>query len=334
MSTVHEVAALAGVSTATVSRALRGLPNVAPSTRNRVIEVAEQLQYAITPAVSRLASGRKTIAVIVPLIDQWFYSKLVSVIELALLADSCDVVRYSVESIAQQEDLLHNLTARKLVDALILGSLSLTAQTVAIVSNAGLPVFTVETQTANISSVMVDNVAAAELATRHLINLGHRDIGLISGLDHPSLQFMLTQQRRRGYQLALKRSNIPLRPELDVPGDYLYEGGAEAMKQLFSVHDPPTAVFALSDEMAIGALRTLRDLNLRAPQDISVIGFDDNDVSEYIGLTTIMQPVGDYGEIAAQEIVRQLELGAAYEPVNRDLQCQLVVRATTGPRQS
>ena len=181
-ATIQDVADQAGVSTATVSRALRGLPNVSPDTRNQVIHVAERLNYQITPHVSRMARGRRVVGIVVPLADQWFYSKLVSIAELELMRQDCDVARYSVESVAGQESLLQHLTARKLVDGLILCSLSLSDQTTEIVGKAGIAVATIETTRPELPSVYIDNGAAAELGARHLINLGHRNIAIITGI--------------------------------------------------------------------------------------------------------------------------------------------------------
>jgi LacI family repressor for deo operon, udp, cdd, tsx, nupC, and nupG len=329
-STIQDVARKAGVSTATVSRALRGLPNVSPATRHQVLQVAEELDYRIAPEISRQARGRHTIAIVIPLADQWFYSKLVSVAEIELMTLGCDVMRYSVDSIEGQLSLVRHLTARKLVDGLILCSLSLTPEMVSLLHKVGVAVATVETHVPDFPAVWIDNVAAAEMATRYLINLGHQHIGIITGLEEAPLQFAIPRDRKEGYLRALKQHGIEYRPELEEPGNYIYEGGAEAMKQLFSVHQPPTAVFAFSDEMAIGALKSVRAMNLRVPEDISIMGFDDNDVSEYVGLTTVRQPVSEYGEIAVAQIMAQLE-GDEQEFESVACTAQLVVRATTGP---
>lgn len=330
-ATIQDVAKQAGVSTATVSRALRGLPNVSPATRDQVIGVAEKLHYQITPHVSRMARGRRVVGIIVPLADQWFYSKLVSIAELELMNQDCDVVRYSVESVEGQESLLQHLTARKLVDGLILCSLSLTSQTVEVVRSSGIAVATVETTHPELPSVSIDNGAAAEMGARYLINLGHRHIAIITGMEAAPLQFAIPNARRQGFLRALQQAEIEFRPELERPGNYIYQGGAEAMKHLFSVHQPPTAVFALSDEMAIGALKSVRDMNLRVPEDISIMGFDDNDVSEYMGLTTVHQPVVRFAENASAQIIAQFAGTSSADIESVELLPDLIVRSTTGP---
>lgn len=330
-ATIEDVAKHSGVSTATVSRALRGLPNVSPATRAIVIKTAETLNYAISPQVSRMASGRKVIGLVRPLADQWFYAKAAFTAEIVLTTAGYDVVRYSVDNTQVQSQLVSQLISRNLVDGFIFSTLALTEGNILALQQSNLPVVTIETSTKEFSSISIDNVEAGKLATRHLINLGHRRIGIITGLNDDPLHFSAPQARTAGYWEALKEGGIEPRSEYEVQGNYSYEGGAEAMKHLFSLHNPPTAIFALSDEMAIGALKIVRDMNLRVPQNISIIGFDDNEVSEYIGLTTIRQPVADYGEIAAKLIIEQIEANSDVKPHHVECPTELVLRSTTGP---
>ena len=330
-ATIQDVAQRAGVSTATVSRALRGLPSVSPSTRDQIIHIAEELGYDIKPVVSRLARGRKVVGLVAPMVDQWFFSKLAAVAELELMQQDCDLVRYSVDSLQSQESLLRHLIARKLVDGLILCSLAPTEVTVELIRDSNVAIATVETGFPGAPSVSIDNEAAAELATLHLINLGHRRIGFITGMADAPLQFAIPHARKRGYLRALNESGIEYRVDLEEPGNYVYAGGAEAMQKLFGRRNPPTAVFALSDEMAIGALKTIRDMKLRVPGDISVIGFDDNDVSEFVSLTTIHQPVARFAETAVRQIMEQFGGKESAEVEAVLLESKLVVRETTAP---
>ena len=329
-ATIEDVARTAGVSTATVSRALRGLPNVAPSTRNRIFQVAEELDYVITPHLSRLISGRRVIGLLAPLVDQWFHAKLQTAIELELINLGYDAVRYSVDTPENQTDLLRRLASGRLVDGLTIMSLSLSDEEAEFLAKSDLPALTLESTCSGSDSVMIDNVAAAELATRHLINLGHRRIGAITG-SRTALEFHIPGRRIEGYRQALDAAGIEIRPELIQRGNFSFEGGAEAMKLLYSVENPPTAVFAISDEMAIGALKTVRDHNLRVPEDVSIIGFDDHDVSPFVDLTTIRQPVSHYGTLAAQMLVERLESDQIIEIRHVLCQPELILRATTGP---
>jgi DNA-binding LacI/PurR family transcriptional regulator len=225
------------------------------------------------------------------------------------------------------------LASGRYVDGLIV-NMALVEEDMELLTNLDLPVVTVETETACFASVGIDNVAAARTATRHLINLGHASIGIISGLREDPMRFLVPRQRTEGYRSALRECGIEVRPELDVPGNFSPAGGAEAMIDLLSVHQPPTAVFAFSDEMAIGALKTVRDMNLRVPGDVSVIGFDDHDISRYVGLTTVRQPVAEFGEIAASLLLKRLDgtdKPEEEDPPHIELNSQLVIRSTTGP---
>ena len=327
---IEDVAKAAGVSIATVSRALRGLPNVVPSTRDRVLRVAEELDYSVDPHASRLASGKTmTVGLIMPLTGQWFYNKVATAIEAVLMEEGYDVLRYSVESVEQESQVFRKLIRRKRVDGLVFITIAIDPESLARLSDARLPVVTVETETGIFPAVTCDNYDAARAATQHLCNLGHREIGLISGLPDDPLHFGPPGERRRGYLDALERQGFPARPELDVPGNYSLAGGAEAMATLLSISDAPTAVFAFSDEMATGALKTIQDLGLRAPHDISIVGFDDHDFSEYLHLTTVRQPLDRMGETAATLLLRLLR-GESDVPLRTELGTRLIVRATTG----
>ena len=329
--TIEEVAKKAGVSTATVSRALRGLPNVAPSTRERILQVAVELHYEINPYISRKASGRSIIGLILPIADQWFFSKLAATAEMQLITQNLDVVRYNIDSLENLSGLVARICSNRLVDGLILSSVTLSSLDIHKLKSAHIPVVTIDTRVPEFPSVVVDNFSAAVLATRHLINLGHSNIGFISGVKEDPLKFSAPRDRKRGYLQALADNGIPQRPEYIRYGNFAYEGGAEAMKSLFSIYQPPSAVFVISDEMAMGALKTLRNMNLRVPEDVSIIGFDDNDIAEFIELTTVKQPIAEFAERAANLIAAQLNDTGEYNIVHQTLPVELIVRSTTGP---
>lgn len=332
-TTIEEVANAAGVSTATVSRVLRGLPNVAPSTRDRVLQAAQELNYSIDPQIFRIARGRKLVAVLQPLADTWFFNKVNNIAEQHLVEMGYEVVRYSVNSLDYMERLLTQLTQGRQVDGFIVTSLPISSRLVNQICEAKIPMVSIEQPVDHCPVISIDNSAAAELATRHLLNLGHRRIGLITGVDSESLNTTIPDARREGYRRALSNYGIEYRQKYEASGNFSYEGGAEAMKRLFSLHQPPSAIFAVSDEMAIGALKTIRDLNLRIPADFSIIGFDDNDVSAYIELTTIRQPVLEFGRTATELLLDQINEPEPDKILDRKIQLEssLIVRSTTGP---
>jgi LacI family transcriptional regulator, repressor for deo operon, udp, cdd, tsx, nupC, and nupG len=330
-ASIGDVAARAGVSVATVSRALRGLPNVAPSTRARVLEAAEALRYVADPHASRLAAGRtRTIGIVVPLFTQWYYTQVVSGAEAVVASAGYDVLLYCMGGDSGLARFLQTLPFRKRVDGLMLIDLPLADEQEAVLAGTSTPVVLVGVRSRRFPSVVVDNVGAAAQATQHLLNLGHEHVALIGHEPGSVVQSVAPIERQQGYRQALKAAGLPLLPEHDVPGGFSLQGGAEAMAQLLTVGTPPTAVFAESDEMAIGALKTLRDSGLRAPEDVSVIGFDDHDMAPFMGLTTIAQPVVALGEVAAQLLI---DAGTAEPPgpTTVELATKLRVRTTTGP---
>lgn len=332
-ATIEDVAKRAGVSTATVSRAMRGLPNVTPSTRNRVLRAAKELSYVMHPQASRLATGRTmTICIVVPLADQWFYNKVVTSAEAALVGHSYDVLRYSVTSAQDRQLTFERLSSPKRGDGIIIVTVSLSQTEIDLLVRSGVPVVTIETVLDDFSSVSIDNVAAAEKAVQHLIALGHRRIGLISGLPADPMGFTVPRDRREGYKRVLYEHGIRYDPALEASGNFSLAGGTEAMDQLLNLPRPPTAIFAFSDEMAIGAMKSVRDRGLRIPEDISIIGFDDHDIAGYIGLTTIRQHVAQYGETAATLLLALLDDEDPSHPTRHIVKpTELIVRSSTGP---
>lgn len=319
------------MSVATVSRALRGLPNVAPSTRQRVLEAAEELAYIADPSASRLASGRsRTIGLAVPMLGQWVSSKIFSGVEAVVAASGYDVLPFSMSGPGGVARFVEELPFRKRVDGLLLVDAPLDPPQLERICASGVPMVTVGVVAEHISSLVVDNRAAARLAVGHLTGLGHQRIGLIGGVEDDPYRFSAPVQRYNGYLEALTTARREPDPGLAVPGNFSLEGGAEAMQELLACSDPPTAVFCCSDEMAIGAMQVARDAGLRIPQDLSIVGFDDHDVSEYLGLTTIRQDVVGLGERGAAMLLDRVAQPTGAVTHERH-PTRLVVRHTTGP---
>jgi DNA-binding LacI/PurR family transcriptional regulator len=330
-ATIEDVARAARVSVATVSRALRGLPNVAPSTRARVVAAATQLEYVADPTASRLAGGRRmVIGLVVPMLGQWYFAKLFSGVEAVAAISGYDVLPLSTSGPGGVERFVEQLPFRKRVDGLILAEAQLDEAQFQTIKAGGVPLVTLGSHTPEVWGLAVDNVAAARLAVGHLTGLGHARIALIGGIEDDPFRFSVPVDRFAGYQEALVAAGLEQDPELVVPGNFSAEGGAEAMHALLALREPPTAVFACSDEMAIGAMQVARDAGLRIPEDLSVIGIDDHDLAAYVGLTTIRQDVIGQGERLAQllleRIVQADEAGADVHEVHPT---RLVVRRTT-----
>lgn len=330
--TIEQVARRANVSVATVSRALRGLPNVAPSTRSRVEQVARDLDYQVDTYASRLATGRSdTVGLAVPNINSWYFAQVAAGVEAVLADAGMDVLLHSVGDGAGRGRLLSGQSSvRRRLDGLILIDVLLTATEIRTLAADPVHVVTVGQWTDEFPSVTVDYRAAALAATRHLLGLGHRRIGLLGGSAHTSLPFDVPGHRRQGYVEALLEAGLGYHADLEADGGFSVKGGAEAMVHLMSAARPPTAVFALSDEMAMGALKAASDLGLRVPEDVSVVGFDDHELARVFGLTTVRQDPEWHGATAGR-----LLLGLREEPTPEMGhvvgETRLLVRSTTAP---
>ena len=329
-ASIIDVAKRAGVSTATVSRALRGLPNVSEATRERVLRAARELSYTISPHASSLASGRTgTVGVVLPFVNRWFYSQVVAGIDSVLRANDLDILLYNLGDERVHERFFARMPLRRRVDALIVLNLPLSAAEREALVSMEVPIAVLGTRIPGCWHVSIDNAEGTSTAVRHLINLGHRRIGMITGAPVDPRGFTTPIVRQHTYRTVLAQAGIPYDPDLEAPGHLGIKEGAAAMSRLLSLPDPPTAVFAESDQMAFGALRMLSRVGLRVPEDVSVIGFDDHETAELLDLTTIAQPVAYQGELLARQILDALS-GASEEPTRVVVPTELIVRGTTG----
>ena len=329
-ATSDDVARAAGVSTATVSRALRGVDGVNARTRERVLTAARELGYVTSPAASRLAGGRTgTVAVVVPYITRWFFSEVIAGAEQLLREQGMDLLLYNLGHVEGRERYFSGEALRQRADAVLVLCLPLSHAELDALGGASIPVALVGADVEQCPSVRIDDVAGARTAVRHLINLGHERVALIAGTPGDPMGFTTPVDRRRGYREAIEEAGLTVDPILEVAGDFTVEGGADAMAQLLAQRHPPTAVFAESDEMAFGAMRTLRNAGLKAPQDISLIGFDGHALADLMDLTTIAQPVREQGAAAAQLLLDVLDGRSGERRVI--MPTRLVVRGSTGP---
>jgi LacI family repressor for deo operon, udp, cdd, tsx, nupC, and nupG len=335
-ASIEDVARRAGVSIATVSRALRGLPDVAAATRDRVMEAAAELDYVASPFAARLASGRTaTVGVVVPFVNRWFFAEVIDTVETALRQSGFDLLLYNLGDEAGRSRFFDVMPMRKRVDAVLVASLVLSEEELGTLSLLNCPVGLLGLTHDGFLSTRIDDVSSATTAVRHLVDLGHRRIGLIGGDTDDPMRFTPPLHRRDGYREALREAGVNVDDSLEELGYFTIEGGALACERLMARAERPTALFAESDEMAYGALRTLRRTGLRVPEDVALMGFDDHATAEIMDLSTIRQPV----EAQAIDVTaRLLAAVAAGDPAAIDgdvvLPTELVVRGSTDPSQS
>ncbi len=310
-ASIGDVARRAGVSIATVSRALRGLPDVAEHTRDRVLTAAAELDYVASPFAARLASGRTaTIGVVVPFVDRWFFATVIDAVEGRLRAAGYDLLLYNLGDGAGRSAFFERLPVRKRVDGVLIISLVLTEDEFDALQSLDLPVGLLGITRPGTMSTSIDDVEAARKAVAHLVERGHRRIALIGGDTDDPMRFTPPLHRLDGYRHALVAAGVEPDPELNVLGYFTAEGGREATRKLMELPDPPTALFAESDEMAFGAIFALKQLGLRVPEDIAVMGFDDHQFAELMGLSTVRQNPTEQATDIADRLLRRLEAGA------------------------
>ena len=330
-TSIEDVARRAGVSIATVSRSLRGLPDVAPGTRERVFVAARELDYVASPYAARLASGRTdAVGVVVPHVTRWFFAQAISGAERVLREAGYDLLLYNLGNGAGRERFFDRMPIRRRVDCVLVLCLPLTDAEIDSIRAMHVPAAVIGATVPGFASVRIDDVGGGEAAVAHLLELGHRRVGLISGAPDEPMHFTAPGERRRGYRQALRSAGVPVDPALEVSGDFTMDSGRVAMERLLALDEPPTAVFAESDEMAFGVLRALRAAGLTAGRDVSVAGFDDHDMAELLDLTTVAQPVPEQGELVARALLTALTRKAP-PPRAETIPTRLVVRGSTGP---
>lgn len=326
MATIVEVAHRAGVSKSTVSRVLNGVP-VSEAARLRVETAIRQLNYK-PDAQARGLSLRRTnlVGVVVPEIARMFYGEILDGIAASLSEMGFEMVLCPTGNRQGRELALARLLKSKRVDGLILVTpRELPSKHIQEIQG-NLPIVMVDGAGDRFCSIAVDNYHGGLMATEHLLNLGHRRIGFIAGLDTGECQ-----ERLRGYKDALAKYGQPFSGDLIRPGDYLFESGRRAMAELLAMDDPPTAVFAASDLMAIGALKTLEERGVTVPDQISLVGFDGIEASRWTSptLTTVSQPLRQMGIMGGDKIV-ELISGKEQTITRIKLDCELIVRQSSG----
>jgi LacI family repressor for deo operon, udp, cdd, tsx, nupC, and nupG len=325
-----DIARIAGVSLATASRALSNAPGVAAATRERVLAVAEDLSYVVSPEASRLSGGStRRVAVVVPHVARWFFGAMLEALESVLREAELDVLLYTVGNAADSHSFFERLPARRKVDAVVVLAFPVTEAEQRRLDLMGVSIVAAGGQSAAYPYVSIDDEVAGRQAMDHLIFLGHRRIAMIAAIDPKETRWPAVPFRSQAYYSALRDAGIAADPSLVTTVDWGGLQGAEAMSQLLSLREPPTAVYAHSDEVAVGAMRTLRRAGLRIPEDISVISIDDHPLAELTDLTTVSQPVRQQGLLAGQMVLGLLQGDDIERAVT--VPTRLIIRRSTAP---
>ena len=329
-TSIRQVARQAGVSIATVSRALTTPDKVSEKTLKKVLAQVERSRYKPNLLARNFRSKRAyAIVVLVPNIANPFFAEIIRGIEQVAQQHGYAVLLGDTEGREDREAYYVGLVETRQADGLIQlhPRLPKVAQGV-----GGLEIPLVNAceyiEDAPCPRVGIDNVAAAREMTSYLIGLGHRRIGAILGPNTSPL----TTDRLRGYKLALKAAKLTADDTLIAQGDFTMSSGRAAIAELFKVKEPPTAVFCFNDEMALGAIRWLKSTGRSVPQDVSVVGFDDIEFASFCDppLTTIEQPTREIGNKAMSVLFEMLS-GGKPEPALHALPTKLIVRDSAAP---
>lgn len=330
-ASIFDVADRAGVSASTVSRSLRGLPNVASATRERVARAADELAYVASPAASWLASGRTTtVGIVVPFFTRWFFMRIVQGAESVLRTAGYDVLLHNLGDGDGRQRFFDRLPLNRKVDGMVLVDLALQPVEQTRLQAIGVPVTVVGGDAIGVGAVGIEGAAGVRLAVQHLAQLGHREIGMVCGKGAPGLGFAVPGHRRASFLRAVDEAGVTTSPEWMVSADWGVDGGALATEQLLNGRRLPTALFAESDEVAFGALRALRAAGVDVPSQLSVIGFDDHELAGVVNLTTVSQPVVEQGAAAASLLLDAMN-GRADPFARVVMPTHLVIRGSTAP---
>ncbi len=331
--TIYHVAHRAGVSTATVSRALNGNPLVAERTRARIAQAVEELGYEPNSiARSLVTRSTKTIGLLLPDITNPFFPELVKGVQLLAAERSFTLLLSQTGNDPKTEQRYLNLFRGKGIDGLLLVGLALGRAKLSKFVASRIPLVSLDRDVdlIGIPLVHLDNRAGARRATEHLLAFGHRTIAHIAG----PRSLHVSQDRSRGYFDALENANLSQRPELVVASDFTEAGGRAACLALLESGARFTSIFAANDLMAIGAMAGLKDAGLTVPTDVSVVGFDDIHIASYTAppLTTLRQPAYEMGRRAAQILIDAIG-GKPLAEEERQVvfQGELICRGSTAP---
>jgi LacI family transcriptional regulator len=330
--TIREIADLAGVSIATVSRVVNGRGDVAPETRALVMRVIQERGYMTNRSARALSGGRTGhIGLTIPLMRGDYFAAILEGALEAVYEEDMQLVLYTTLHEHDREvSVLERLSDGATDGSIILLPLESSGELVAL-QESGFPFVVVDPRIPlddGIPAVSAAHRAGALAATEHLLSLGHRRIGHISG--PPG--WAATTERIEGYHSALAVAGVLPTSELIAEGNFEAPTGAAAAKVLLDLPDPPTAIFSANDNMAAGVLQVAHERGLKVPGDLSVVGFDDADLAKILspGLTTVRQPLAELGRTGVNLLTRILEKQRV-EALRVELATRLVVRESTGP---
>jgi LacI family transcriptional regulator len=311
--TIYDVAKRAGVSITTVSRILNTPDKVHSETREKVLAAIDALDFVPkAEARARAMKGTGRIGVITPFFTAPSFIQRLRGIAEALSPENYELVIYTVDSIDHLSGYLSSLPLTGNLDGLIILSLPISEKEVNRLIDHGLPTLLIEYPHPKLNCVEIDDVEGGRMAVSHLLKKGHRRIAFLGDTDLPEYAIHPVLLRLHGFREALRKARIKL-PETFVRlSPYSQEQTRHAARELLNLPEPPTAIFAATDFQALGVLKAARQLDIKVPEQLAIIGFDDLDMAEYADLTTICQHLDESGRLAVEILLA--EIGSPSRP--------------------
>ncbi len=329
MSTILDVAKIAGVSTATVSRVINSPDTVREETRGKVTRAMKTCNYKYNALARGFATKQSnTIGLIIPTINNPVFAESTRGVQDCANQKKIQVILGNTYYRYEQEESLVETLREKQVDGLIITTTNPRGSILNILLDEEFPFVLLYSTVKKgpLSAVGIDNFKGGYQATEHLIKLGHVRIGMVAGIFSKSDRSF---HRWHGYKQCLKNYDIPYDKNLLEQTEYSLTGGRDSAKKLLARPNPVTAVFCSNDYLALGAMKGARELGLNLPEDLSIVGFDDIQIASYVipGLTTISQPAYKMGKLGAELLFKRIENQA--KPEQRMLESSLIVREST-----
>lgn len=331
-STIRDVAQAAGVSPGTVSRVLNNSPLVTETTRKKVLEVVEALDYRPNLIARRLSIG-KTLrigAIVYQFARPAEIERLKGVVS-SLSGSQYDLVIHNVETLEERELYFHQVPHKERVDGVIVISLPPGEENIERLASSDVPTVFIDVQHEGLEMfdrVVSDDFGGGQMATRYLISLSHSYIGFVGDKRESGFNFTSSHDRLLGFKKAIQSAGLPLIAENIAHDRHDRYAAHLVSEKMLSRSDRPSAIFAASDTQAMGVLTAARSLGLSIPQDLAVIGYDDIEIAEYLGLTTVRQMLFESGQIGVGLLLDRM-INPQSEIQYHQIQNELVIRSTT-----
>ncbi|MDA3939023.1 MAG: LacI family DNA-binding transcriptional regulator [Spirochaetia bacterium] len=307
-STIYDVASLAGVSITTVSRVLNSPGQVAAASRKKIIDVMKELSFIPkADAIARARKDFKRVGILTPFSTAPSFVQRIRSIAGALSVTDFELITYSVASEDQLSGYLSMLPISNRIDGLIVIALPVKEDEIELFREYDFPIVMIEISHPSVSSIEIDNYAGGKLAAEYLISKGYKSFGFIGEGGQPAYSLHATDMRFNGYKTTLEQNGMVLSDSSVSFHKYGMEYSVDSVKKILMDDNKPDAIFASSDLQAVGVIKAAREMNLKVPEDIAVIGFDDIDLADYMGITTINQSLDQSGQTAVELLLEQMK---------------------------